>query len=92
MFTLLLTIFPALSQEVSPSASLESEKKNLVESFFNYALIHKYGATLASIGLQMDTERYTQFQVIGPTVQTPVLFRFESAQYTTGVGGSFLRV
>lgn len=40
----------------------------------------------------MDTSRYTQFQLIGPTIQTPLLFRFESAQYTTGVGDSFLRV
>ena len=101
MFAFLLTIFPAFSQDItfygtpsteSASSEIEQEKKNIVDSFFDYALIHKYGATLASIGFQMDSSRYTQFQIIGPTVQTPVLFRFESAQYTTGVGGSFLRV
>ena len=101
MFSLIMVILPALSQELGSvettstdpvSSETEPEKKNLVYSFFNHALIHEYGATFASIGLQMDASQYTQFQIIGPTVQTPVLFRFESAQYTTGVGGSFLRV
>jgi len=96
MFSLFLTFLPAFSQDLDslepvPTAQADSEK-NLFDAFFTHALIHKYGATLGSIGMQMDTERYTQFQLIGPTVQTPVLFRFESAQYTTSVGGSFLRV
>ena len=76
MYILLLTIFPALSQETTPfvspnaeSASTQTDsKKHPIDAFFDYALIHKYGATLASIGMQMDTSRYTQFQVIGPTV------------------------
>ena len=100
MQILLLTTFPALSQEMTPFVLSNTEsapkqtdsKKNPIDAFFDYALVHKYGATLASIGMQMDTSRYTQFQIVGPTVQTPVVLRFESAQYTTGVGGSFLRV
>lgn len=94
MFTILLTTLPALSENVSPAVESQTEpqKSNAIDDFFNYALIHKYGATLASIGMQMDAARYTQFQIIGPTVQTPVLLRLESAQYTTALGGSFLRV
>ena len=91
MLTLLIASLPALAQEPQPPEPSDTEKTDWIDDLFDYAGLHKYGATLGSIGLQMDTSRLTQFQIVGPTVQTPVLLRFESAQYTTGVGGSFLR-
>ena len=78
------------SQESSSETS-ESKQADIIDSFLYYASLKRYGATLASVGLQMDASQYTQFQIEGPALQTPVLFRFESAQYTFGKGGSFLR-
>ncbi len=77
--------------ETASSDNSDTKEPDVIDSFFYYASSNKYGATLLSVGLQMDSSQYTQFQIEGPALQTPVLLRFESAQYTTGKGGSFLR-